>query len=103
MNPLLEQAEAYYQSILNDPKMGKRWHGHAGMAEVLALKAKLAELANREGDAASLKEQAQEQFKLAQERSRETEQAIIDRKTLSYQYGNTLPKPQENRIWKLLQ
>ena len=103
MNPLLEQAEAYYQGIIDNPEMGNRWHGHAGMAEVLALKAKLAELAKREGDAASLKKQAQEQFKLAKKNSEATQQASRDQQKLSYQYGNTLPSSQENRILKLLQ
>ncbi|MCS6266335.1 MAG: hypothetical protein H2174_02090 [Vampirovibrio sp.] len=99
MNPLLEQAEAYYQGIIDNPEMGNRWHGHAGMAEVLALKSKLA----KGEDAQMLKQQAQEQLKLAKERSRETEQAIRDQQKLSYKYGNTLPSSQEYRISKLLQ
>ena len=100
MNLLLAKAETYYARIIKNPEMANRWHGHAGMAEVLALKSKLAK---REGDADSLKEQAQEQLKLAKERSRETEQAIMDQQKLSYKYGNTLPSSQEYRISKLLQ
>ncbi len=97
MNPLLEQAEAYYKGITDNPKMGHRWHGHAGMAEVLALKAKLA----TGEDAQMLKQQAREQLELAKEKS--IPNIYKTKLKLPYKYGNTLPEPQEIRIRRLLQ
>jgi hypothetical protein len=101
MNPLLKQAEDYYQGIIDNPEMENRWHGHAGMAEVLALKSKLAELAKREGDAERLKQQAREQLELAKKNS--IPDIYKTNLKLLYQYGNTLPEPQEIRIRRLLQ
>ena len=99
MNLLLAKAEAYYKGITDNPEMENRWHGHAGMAEVLALKSKLA----TGEDARMLKQKAQEQLTLAKKNSEATQQASRDQQKLSYQYGNTLPSSQENRILKLLQ
>jgi hypothetical protein len=101
MEPLLTQAEEYYQAIVADPDMALRWHGHAGLAETFALKAKLAQVEESE-EVARFKQQAQEQLTLAIEKSKKVDELRNRGQTLPYKMGNTLPKKQHDRIQGLL-
>ncbi|MCX5921660.1 MAG: hypothetical protein NTW61_10185 [Candidatus Melainabacteria bacterium] len=95
MTPWLDHAGAYYLGIVNDPEMELRWHGHAGLAETLALRAKL-----EKGENANvLKFNAKKHLDLA---IANTKLASDNWNQRIYQVGVKMPAEQQQRIEDLL-